>query len=92
MFWSKNYFGQETFWVKKTFLVTHFLSQKNFGQKILGQKNFWVKKILGSKRFGSDFFVKKKQVGLTQGEGYMTPPSKKIVGLKLCCVDVSFVR
>ena len=35
-------------------------------------------------------FLSKKQVGLTQGGGYMTPPpKKKIVGLKLYWIVVS---
>ena len=41
-----------------------------------------------------DFFVKKKiLLGLTLvGEGLITPPPQKIVGLKLCWVVVSIVK
>ena len=53
-------------------LGKNFLGKTEFGQKI------WI-------RF---FFCLKKQVGLTQGGGYMTPP-QKIVELKLCWIDVS---
>ena len=76
--------------VKKIW-AKNILAHKNFGSKnILGQK-FWDKKKFGSKRFGSEIvlFKRKKQVGLTQGGGYMTPP-QKIVGLKLCWIVVSF--
>ena len=62
-------------------------------------KHFWVKKHFGSKKFlvknygqkdlDPIFFVLKKQVGLTQGGGYMTPP-QKILGLTLCWIVVSF--
>ena len=42
----------------------------------------------GSKNLDLKLFCLKKQVGLTQGGGYMTPP-QKIVGLKLCWIVVS---
>ena len=74
-----------------------FLGQQNFGpkifwvKKIFGQKMFWAKKNLGSKNIfgqkdlGLKFFLSKKnQEGLTESGGYMTPPPKKIVGLKFC--------
>ena len=44
----KKLFVKKHFGSKKTFLVTHFLSQKNFGQK-----NVWFKKISVKKMFGS---------------------------------------
>ena len=56
------------FWVKK-----NFLGQKN----VLGQKKFWVKKLVVKKKLDPNFFLSKnKQVGLTQGGGYMTPPPR----------------
>ena len=61
---------------------------KIFGQKIFLVKKFWDKKN-GQKGLDPKFFCLKKQVGLTQGGGYMTPP-QKIVGLKLCWIVVSF--
>ena len=39
---------------------------------MLGQKKFWV-----------NFLCLKKQVGLTQGGGYMTPSPQKKVGVIL---------
>ena len=53
-------------------LGKNFLGKTEFGQKI------WI-------RF---FFCLKKQVGLTQGGGYMTPP-QKIVGFN--CVGLLLV-
>ena len=80
-FGSKN-FGSKNFWVK------NFLGHKNFRSKKFWVKIFWAKKIW-SKDLDPIFFCLKKQVGLTQGGGYMTPPQKK-VGLKLCWIVVSF--
>ena len=56
-----------------------FLVPKNFGSKNFCVKNVLCKKIkdqnfFGSKRFESEIFCLKKQVGLTQGGGYMIPP------------------
>ena len=57
------------------------MGKKNWGKKSFGSKNFWVEKFLGHKNFWDKkmldpkfFHLKKKQVGLTQGGGYMTPP------------------
>ena len=68
-------------------------------KKILGQKNVWVKKILGknffwSYRFGFENFFLSKKAGTVKprGKTFGPPPPKKIVGLKLCWVVVSFVR
>ena len=87
-FGSKNIFGSKNlgskiFWVKNKFGV-----KKNLGQKNSSQKYFGSRRIVSA-----NFFCPKKiRVGLTQGGGCMTPPQKKIVGLKLCWVVVSFVR
>ena len=75
---TKKYLGLKKFWIKNY-----------LGQKVLGKKN------LGKKKFGKIlirfFFCLKKQVGSTQGGGYMTaPPLQKIVGFKLCWIVVSF--
>ena len=95
---------KKTFWVKKIFWVKRnlgkkFGGQKNFGSKffsvikILGKKIFWVKKFWAKKVWSKDldlkFFCLKKQVGLNQGGGYMTPP-QKIVGIKLCFIVFSY--
>ena len=81
----KKFFGQIKFWVKK------FSGQKSC---FCGSKVFWVK-IFGQKFFYQNdldpnfFFVKKtKQVGLTQGGGYITPPPPEISRVKIvldCC-------
>ena len=57
--WVKRNFWVKKFRVKKTFQVEKFLVKKK-----LVSKDFWVRKI----------FCLKKQVGLTQGGEYMTPP------------------
>ena len=80
-------------------------SEKIFGHKILVKKNldkficqtyFLVKEFLLKKVFGSfeskNIVFKKNQEELTPGTGYMPPPPKKTVGLKLCWVIVSFAR
>ena len=69
---DQNIFGQKKIWVKKI-----------LGKKNIGSKNFGMKKMLDPKKF-----CLKKQVGLTQGGGYMPPPPK-MVGLKLCWIVVS---
>ena len=72
-------------------MVKNGLCQKNFVSK-----HFWVKKHFGSKKFlvknygqkdlDPIFFVLKKQVGLTQGGGYMTPPPENtMVNIVLDC-------
>ena len=97
MFLGQQIFWVKFFsWVKKDFFGQTIFESKNLGQQIFGHKNFWVKKIFGSKRFGSKqfldqkdlgpiFFVKKKQVGLTQGGGYMTPSENRRVKIVLGC-------
>ena len=73
--------GKKILWVKK-------IGSKRF----LGQKRFWVKKKFGSKRFVSEIiFAWKKTCRVNpMGRIYDPPPQKKIVGLKLCWVVVSF--
>ena len=75
--------GQKLFWVKKFFgskffFVTFFGGKKNS----LGQKKIWVKKICIQ-----NYFCLKKQVGLTQWGGYMTPPpeSSRVKIVLGCC-------
>ena len=65
-------------------------------KKCLGRKYFGSKKVLGEKifgknnlvkKFGSKIFMSKKQVGLAQGGGYMTPrpPENSRVKIVLDC-------
>ena len=56
--------------------LKNFRLKNIMGRKILGKKNFCQKDL-------DPIFFIKKQVGLTQGGRYRTPP-QKIVGLKLC--------
>ena len=80
MFGSKICLCQKKFWVKKILCEKKIWVKKFLGQKISGPKKIWGKKILYQKNFGlidlNPKFVlsKEKQVGLTQGGGYMTPP------------------
>ena len=72
------------------------MGQIFFGSLKLWVKNILRKKFLGKKKLGQkgldpNFFLSRNnQVGLTQGGGYMTAPSQKKVGLKLCWIVVSF--
>ena len=84
----KKNFGQKKFWIKKIESKIFWVI-KILGQKIFWVKNFWDEKNFGQKDLDPKFFCLKKQVGLTQGGGYMNPP-QKIVGLKLCWIVVSF--
>ena len=76
-FLVKKSFSQKVFLGKQNFWVEDFFGQKFFGVKnILWVKiNFGLKKIFGSKKICiRKCLSKKKQVGLTQWGGYMTPP------------------
>ena len=94
IFRSEKILGQKSvgsliFWVKINFGPKKISGQKKFQvKKILVQNLIWVKKMV-KKIWIRNFFCLKKQVGLNQGGGYMTPP-QKIVGLKLCFIVVSF--
>ena len=70
-FWVKKILGSKKYFRSKKFLLKNFLDHKNFGSK-----NILGKKILVKKIWIRFFFCLKKQVGLTQGGGYMTPPRK----------------
>ena len=76
-------------WVKQKFCVKRFRVIKILGQKIFWVKNFWDEKNFGQKDLDPKFFCLKKQVGLTQGGGYMTapPPENNRVKIVLgCCL------
>ena len=73
--------GQKIFWVKNI-----YWAKKSLGKKMFWLKKIWGTKFLGQKDLDPKFFCLKKQVGLTQGGVYMTPPPQKIVGLKFCWV------
>ena len=91
-FGSKNFLGQTNFWVKQIFGSNFFLGQTNcWVKKCWDQKNFESKISFVKKIWVRKFFCLKKPGRVNPRGGYMTPPQKK-VGLKLCCIDVSFVR
>ena len=85
---SKKFRFKKAVWVKNLG-KTKILGQKSFlGQKNIGSKKIWVIKIFERKKcWIRDFFLfKKKQVGLTQGGGYMTPlPESGRVKIVLDC-------
>ena len=62
----KFFLTQLFYWLKNFF-------DRNWVIKILG-KQFLGKKNFGQKDLDRIFFCLKKQLGLTQGGGYMTPP------------------
>ena len=80
-YWLHKIFSCKIFLSTKKFSsMKKFLGKKNWGKKNFGSKNFWVIKIFGIKKMLDPkfFHLKKKQVGLTQGGGYMTPhPPRK---------------
>ena len=83
----KKNFGQKNAGVKKIFWSKNFCDKKCWVRKIFGSKILWVKKIW----FRKIFCLKKPGRVNLRGRIYDRPP-QKTVGLKLCCVDVSFVR
>ena len=83
-FQSENFLDKKNIWVKK------IGGKKIFGSKKDRAKIFWVIKIFEIKKcwIQKFFLFKKKQVGLTQGGGYMTPPSPENSRVKIvldCC-------
>ena len=87
-FGSKKCLGQKNFCVKH-FFGSKILGQKTFqveGKNNLASKKYWGQKELGPKKMLS----KKRQVGLTQGEGYMAPPPENSrVKILLGCSELS---
>jgi len=99
-FWVKKVFGFKIFLGQKNFWVKKFVSSKKICVKIffvskknLCQRNFCVKigikKLFGPKGVVSENFLSKKTSRVNPRGRIMTPPPKKIVGLKFCWVVLS---